>query len=105
MEGPVYGPRFRSAGIEMQIPQRDERLEINRIIFDELVYGQFLPSAEQYLQRVLSRMAGDGCDAAALCCTEIPLILNDNNSPLPVLDSTRLLARAAVRHAVGASSA
>lgn len=106
MEGPVYGPRLQSAGIEMRIPNADERTEINRIIFDELVYGQFRPQAEHYFQRVLTRMQQDeGCDAAALCCTEIPLIINDRNSPLPVLDSTRLLARAAVRHALGTSHA
>jgi aspartate racemase len=105
MEGPVYGPRFQSVGIEMRIPTPDERTEINRIIFDELVYGHFLPLSEQYFQRLLARMQqDDGCDAAALCCTEIPLIINHANSPLPVLDSTRLLARAAVRHAVGATA-
>ncbi len=81
-------------------PNPEEREEINRFIFDELVYGIFKPEAVAYFQRVVSRMKDEGCDAVVLGCTEIPLIMNDANSPLPVLDSTRLLARAALRRAV-----
>ena len=73
---------------------------INRIIMDELVYGVFKPEAIANFQRVIGRMKGEGCDAVVLGCTEIPLIMNDTNSPLPTLDSTRLLARAALRRAV-----
>ncbi|RDJ94002.1 hypothetical protein B4Q13_17895, partial [Lacticaseibacillus rhamnosus] len=65
-------------------------------IFDELVYGVFKPEAIAYFQRVIGRLRDEAnCDAVVLGCTEIPLILNAQNSPLPVLDSTRLLARAA----------
>ena len=74
--------------------------EINRIIFEELVYGVFKPEALAYFQRVINRMKEEGCDAVVLGCTEIPLIVDDSNSPLPTLDSTRLLARAALRRAV-----
>ncbi len=81
-------------------PDAAEREEINRIIMDELVYGVFKPEAVAYFQRVIGRMKDDGCDAVVLGCTEIPLIMNDANSPLPTLDSTRLLARAALRRAV-----
>ena len=81
-------------------PLPDERAEINRIIFDELVYGVFEPESVAYFQRVIERMKGEGCDAVALSCTEIPLIISDANSALPTLDSTRLLARAALRHAL-----
>ena len=81
-------------------PSAEERIEINRIIFDELVYGVFKPEGVAYFQKVIGRMKEQGCDAVALSCTEIPLIINDGNSPLPTLDSTRLLARAALRHAV-----
>src|SRR5438132_9694619 len=81
-------------------PKTDEREEINRIIFDELVYGVFKPESVAYFQRVIRRMKDEGCDAVVLGCTEIPLIMNDSNSPLPALDSTRLLARAALRCAV-----
>ena len=81
-------------------PSAAERDEINRIIMDELVYGVFKPEAVAYFQRVIGRMKDEGCDAVVLGCTEIPLIMSDANSPLPTLDSTRLLARAALRRAV-----
>jgi aspartate racemase len=81
-------------------PNTAEREEINRIIFDELVYGVSKPESIAYFQKVMRRMKDDGCDAVILGCTEIPLIMNDSNSPLPTLDSTRLLARAALRRAV-----
>ena len=81
-------------------PSADEREEINRIIMDELVCGVFKPAAVEYFQRVMEKMKRAGCDAVVLGCTEIPLVMNDANSPLPTLDSTRLLARAALRHAV-----
>ena len=93
MEGPVY-PK------ELVRPEPAEREEINRIIMDELVCGQFKPSAVEYFRKVFEKMKRAGCDAVALSCTEIPLIMNDGNSPLPTLDSTRLLARAALRRAV-----
>jgi aspartate racemase len=82
-------------------PSADERQEINRIIMDELVCSVFKPKAVAYLQRVMHRMKDEGCDAVVLGCTEIPLIMSDANSPLPTLDSTRLLARAALRRATG----
>lgn len=81
-------------------PTADERDELNRIIMDELVCSTFRPEAIAYHQRVVARMKEAGCDAVVLGCTEIPLIVNDANSPLPTLDSTRLLARAALRRAV-----
>ncbi|HEX6094964.1 MAG TPA: aspartate/glutamate racemase family protein [Thermoanaerobaculia bacterium] len=81
-------------------PTPDERAEINRIIFDELVYGVFKPESVAYFQGVIERMKSEGCDAVALSCTEIPLIMSDANSALPTLDSTRLLARAALRRAL-----
>jgi aspartate racemase len=81
-------------------PTAEERAEINRIIFEELVYGKFEPEAVEYFQTVIGEFQQQGCDAVVLGCTEIPLIINDANSPLPVLDSTRLLARAALRQAV-----
>ena len=81
-------------------PSADEREEINRIIMDELVYGVFKPEAAAHFQRVFARMKAAGCDAVVLGCTEIPLIMSDANSPLPTLDSTRLLARAALQRAV-----
>jgi aspartate racemase len=80
-------------------PTADERAGIHRIIMDELVYGVFKAEGIAYLQKTIERMKGEGCDVVVLGCTELPLILNDSNSSLPTLDSTRLLARAALRKA------
>ncbi|MCX7364505.1 MAG: amino acid racemase [Alphaproteobacteria bacterium] len=81
-------------------PTSAERTEINRIIMEELVYGTFKPEAVAYFQQVVARLKGEGCDSVVLGCTEIPLILSDTNSPLPTLDSTRLLARAALQRSL-----
>jgi aspartate racemase len=81
-------------------PPADERAECNRIIFEELVNDIFKPESVAYFQGVIARLKEQGCDAVALSCTEIPLIISDANSPLPTLDSTRLLARAALHRAV-----
>ncbi len=95
----VTGPVYPSTYIR---PVAEERAELNRIIMDELVCGVFRPQAVSFHQQVIARMKAAGCDAVVLGCTEIPLIINDENSPLPTLDSTRLLARAALRRAVAA---
>jgi aspartate racemase len=99
VESEVYPETLTARGLEYVRPNGAERDEINRIIMDELVCGVFKPEAVAYFQEVIRRMKGEGCDAVALACTEIPLIMNDSNSPLPTLDSTRLLARAALRRA------
>jgi len=104
VESEVYPEKLSAAGIEYLRPSPDEAEEINRIIFEELVYGVFKPESAGYFQRVIRRMKDEGCDAVVLGCTEIPLLINDANSPLPTLDSTRLLARAALRHAVERSA-
>jgi Asp/Glu/Hydantoin racemase len=92
--------------VEFRRPTEQERAEIDRIIFDELVRGQFRPQSRDYFVQVITRLANeDHCDAVILGCTEIPLIITPAISPLPTLDSTRLLARAALRHAVAEGSA
>jgi aspartate racemase len=96
----VYPEKLAAQGLGYVRPDVAEREEINRIIMDELVYGVFRAEAVAYFQRVMGRMKDAGCDAVVLGCTEIPLLMNDANSPLPTLDSTRLLARAALRRAV-----
>jgi aspartate racemase len=100
VESNVYPEKLGRHGIECIRPQADEREEISRIIMDELVRGVFRPEAVATFQRVIDRMQSEGCDAVVLGCTEIPLILDDRNSPLPTLDSTRLLARAALSTAM-----
>jgi aspartate racemase len=100
VESDVYPEKLTARGIDYLRPEKAERGEINRIIFEELVCGIFKPEAVAYFQQVMARMKDEGCDAVVLGCTEIPLIMNDANSPLPTLDSTRSLARAALRRAV-----
>ncbi|MBJ2159893.1 aspartate/glutamate racemase family protein [Variovorax sp. IB41] len=96
----VYPEKLSARGLEYVRPTIEERDEIARIIMEELVYGVFKPEAVATFQRVMQRLKDEeGCDAVVLGCTEIPLIMNDANSPLPTLDSTRLLARAALRRA------
>jgi aspartate racemase len=105
VDSEVYPEKLTARGIEYVRPTRGEREQINRIIMEQLVYGVFMPEAVACFQQVIGRMRGDGCDAIVLGCTEIPLIMNDSNSPLPTLDSTRLLAQAALRRAVQKPSA
>jgi aspartate racemase len=100
VESEVYPSKLAPRGLEYVRPSAAERDEINRIIMDELVCSIFKPEAIGYLRRVIGRMKEEGCDAVVLGCTEIPLIMSDANSPLPTLDSTRLLARAALRRAI-----
>jgi aspartate racemase len=104
VESEVYPERLAVHGLAYVRPNAEEREEINRIIMDELIYGVFKLEAVAYHQRVIGRMKSEGCDAVILGCTETPLIMNDGNSPLPTLDSTRLLARAALRQAVQGSA-
>jgi len=101
MEGPVYPEKLNTAGLEYRIPGAAQREKINQIIMDELVNSVFTTSSLAYFTEVIRTLAGEGCDAVVLGCTEIPLLVTPDASPLSTLDSTRLLARAAVRKAVG----
>ncbi|WP_119169039.1 aspartate/glutamate racemase family protein [Algihabitans albus] len=100
VESEVYPEKLAARGLDCLRPEPDEREAIDRIIMEDLVYGRFKPEAVATFQRVMSGLGDRGCDAVILGCTEIPLIVDDSNSPLPTLDSTRLLARAALRRAV-----
>jgi aspartate racemase len=100
VDSEVYPDKLAARWMEYVRPTAEERDEINRIIMEELVRGQVSPDAVKHCQKAIRRMKQEECDAVVLGCTELPLILNDGNSPLPVLDSTRLLARAALRRAV-----
>ena len=100
VESSVYPEALAARNLSWIRPDAAEREEINRIIMDELVCGVTSAEAESYFQQVITQLKGQGCDAVALACTEIPMIMNNSNSPLPTLDSTRLLARAALRRAV-----
>jgi len=102
MGGPVYRRALPSVGIEPVFPQDDERADIDRIIFDELVEGVFTDESRARYIEIIGRMKREErCDGVALVCTEIPLLVTQDVSPLPILDSTRLLARAAFEVCTG----
>jgi aspartate racemase len=100
MESQVYPEKLKAKGLESRIPLRKEREQINHVIFEELVNGKFLPRSLAYFTEVIRSFKDDGCDAVVLGCTEIPLLVTPESSPLPTLDSTRLLARAALSKAI-----
>lgn len=97
----VYPEKLALRGLELVRPGDDECDQMGRLIMDELVVGMFRPATVEYFQGVIRGLQARNCDAVILGCTEIPLIIDDRNSPLPTLDSTRLLARAALWRAVG----
>jgi len=101
VDSDVYPDKMAAKGLEIVRPDAAERQELNRIIMDELVKSVFTSDAVAIFQQIVGRMKEAGCDAVILGCTEIPLIIDETNSPLPILDSTRVLARAALRRAVG----
>jgi len=100
MEGPVYRDALRTVGVDAGVPTEPEMELVDRVIFDELVNGVFADESRQAYYDVIARLRDTGCDAVALACTEIPLLVREDESPLPVLDSTALLARAAVEYAL-----
>lgn len=100
MESPIYPEKFAQHGVACRLPQPHERERLNQFIFAEMVSGSFTDEARRYCLDVMERLRQQGCDAIGLCCTELPLLLNQVASPpLPCLDSTRILARAALRRA------
>jgi aspartate racemase len=100
MEGPVYAEKLASAGIEWRIPGPDDRERLQRIIFDELVLSRVTSEAREQARRIIEGLRSrEGCDAVVLGCTELPLLVTEGVSSLPTLDSTRLLARAAIEYA------
>ncbi|MBV9209886.1 MAG: amino acid racemase [Acidobacteria bacterium] len=100
MEGPVYPKALESFSIARETPEEADREKINEIIFKELVNGVFPEASRLYLNEVTEKLKTRGCDAVVLGCTELPLIVRPDDSPLPTLDSTRLLARAALHEAL-----
>jgi len=97
----VYPQALAARGLACVRPSPPDRDAMGRIIMQELVAGVVEPASTEHLRQIIGRLQAAACDAVILGCTEIPLVINDTNSPLPTLDSTRLLARAALRRAVG----
>ena len=100
VESRVYPQKLAARGVACVNPGDADTAEIARIIMEELTHGVIKPASLAALQSVVLRFQQQGCQAVVLGCTELPLILDDTNSALPTLDSTRLLARAALRKAV-----
>jgi aspartate racemase len=101
MTGPVYPGALGRRGIDWAIPDEADRKLVHDIIMDELCLGKFTDAARDTYVRIIEKLMAEGCDAVALVCTEIPLLITQDISPLPILDSTRMLATAAVEVAVG----
>jgi aspartate/glutamate racemase len=101
MDSPLYPRVLAGRGIDAGLPGAADRRAVDRIIFGELVHGVLRDESRQVYVDVIGRLAADGCDTVALVCTEIPMLIAPEDSPLPTLDSTRLLAHAAVDVAVG----
>ncbi|HET8948818.1 MAG TPA: amino acid racemase [Candidatus Polarisedimenticolia bacterium] len=100
MEGPVYPKRLQPLELQPILPAPAQREWINKVIFEELVQGRFSPESRAGMVAIIETLKKGGADAVILGCTEIPLLVGPEDSPLPVLDSTRLLARAALREAL-----
>ena len=101
MNGPMYRDAFRTRGVEVVPPCAEDQKVVDDVIWDELVHGNFPERSRIRYNEVIARLKGRGCDCVILGCTEIPLLVRPEDCPLPTLDSTRLLAIAAVRHAIG----
>ena len=101
MEGPVYPRALEARGIGWAVPWSATRERLHSIIMDELCLHDFRPESVEFYRSAIDELASEGCDSVALVCTEIPIIIGDHNSSLPTLDSTRLLAHAAVDVALG----
>lgn len=101
MNGPVYPGALGRRGIDWAVPSPKDQKIVNNIIFDELCLGQFKDESRNAYVRIIERLKDEGCDAVALVCTEIPLLISPDVSPLPTLESTNLLAKAAVEVALG----
>jgi aspartate racemase len=100
MTGPVYPAVMTKYGIICSIPDEADRDKIDSIIFNELVNGIFSTDSREIFNTIIQRQKDKGCEAVILGCTEIPLLVDPKSSPLPVLDSTRLLALAAIKAAL-----
>jgi len=100
MTSPVYSDALKKYRISCEIPDEKDRDKINTIIFEELVNGNFTEKSRLYFNKIIQKLKEKDCNAVVLGCTEIPLLIDPNDSPLPVLDSARMLARAAIEKAL-----
>jgi len=100
MTGPVYAGALQQRGLERLIPEKPVREKLNTAIFDKLCQAIFDDESTRLFLNAIEELKERGAECVILGCTEIPLIVTAANSPLPILDSTRLLARYAVKEAL-----
>ena len=104
MEGRIYHPQLMQAAIEVVLPEEQERVRLHHIIQTELIQGQYTFASRTYVHEIIGRLAAKGTEAVILGCTELPLLLAGEQSALPLLDSTRLLAKAALQRCASAAT-
>lgn len=97
----MYFDAAQKKGMQALVPDEMDRKYINRVIFTELCNGLFTDVARAEHVRIIDNLKASGCEAVVLGCTEIPLLISPESSPLPTLDSTRLLAQYALEVALG----
>lgn len=101
MEGDFYRKRLESKhGLEVLVPPAGDRELIHGVIYDELCHGTVRAESKRAYQRVIDTLAAQGAQAVVLGCTEIRLLIDSESSSLPVFDTTRLHAEAAVEWAL-----
>jgi aspartate racemase len=100
MTSPLYQKKLNDAGIATEIPDEKDRKKINDVIYNELAKGEFTEFHRVYFNRVIKKLKDNGAEAVVLGCTEIPMLVRASDCPLPTLDSTRMLARTALRKAL-----
>jgi len=100
MNSSVYTDALKKFKITSEIPDVSDQDKVDKIIFEELVNGVFLEESRKEINKIIQKLAKKNCDAVVLGCTEIPLLVDPNDCPVPILDSTRLLARAAIKNAL-----
>lgn len=101
MDGPIYRRALSARGIRHVVPPPNERELVDRIIYQELVNGVVSGASRDEFLQVIRGLEKQGCDAVAMACTEIPLLITEDVASLPMLDSTRLLGVAAFDIAIG----
>jgi aspartate racemase len=100
MESEIYPESLARNGIEVRTPRSEERERLDRFITEEMVFSRFTAEARRFLLDIIERLRGEDCDAVGLCCTELPLLIQQTDTPLRLLDSTRILSRAAIKRAL-----
>jgi len=101
MEQDFYTSRLvEGFGLEVVIPTKEERDEIHRVIFEELVVGKVLPESKRTYLEIIRSLEKRGAQGVILGCTEIGLLVNQADTSTPLYDTTLIHARAAVELAL-----